>query len=323
MTYASQSRRARAALAGGALVAVPLAFVPMSTASAASGCLTTVPASTKIADGLCQVVFDEAGEYTFTAPAEITELAAVMVGGGAGGVALYDDTDVEESFEYAAYAGGGGAVIFADAIDFSAPVFIEVGAGGTGLSLFQSIPGADGNPEGGTTYVGEIEAPGGHSAMGGPDGPVSGNGNEAYGPFALNASTIAGHGGGAGGDADENGGGPGLKIADISGINTELFASSGTTAYGPGGTAVQTSASTDNVAGAGGGAESPENGGVGGLSGKDGLVILRYTFDAGDNGDDAALPETGAAMGPWALVGSLLTMVAGVVALTRRKTSAN
>lgn len=320
MNHASQSRRARAALAGGALVTIPLAFVPMSTASAAPGCLTTVPASTKIATGLCQVVFDEAGQYTFTAPAEITELAAVLVGGGAGGVGLWDNNNSIDDFDYAAYAGGGGAVIFADAIDFSAPLAIEVGAGGAGLLLSQTNPIPSDPPEGGTTSIGEIEAPGGGSASG--SGPYSGNEKEPYG-FTLKADTFAGHGGGAGGDADENGGGPGLKIGDISGINTNLFASSSTTAYGPGGTAVQTSASTDNVAGAGGGAESPENGGVGGLSGKDGLVILRYTFGAGDNGDEAALPETGAAMGPWALVGSLLAMVAGVVTLTRRKTSAN
>ena len=304
--------RTAAISAASAAALVPMAFVPMSSASAASGCLDTGWASTKIADGLCQVIFDVAGDYTFTAPAEITELAAVLVGGGGGGVGIYN----QEDNEYGAYAGGGGEVIFVDQVDFSSPLEIEVGAGGAGYLGEEQLTG---DPNGGTTTLGENEASGGGSAYG--NGPFSGNGKMPYGPFLLNPVVYGAHGGGAGGDATESGGGPGLKIADIPGINTELFASPGNTAFGPGGTSVLVGGETADVAGAGGAAEASDanSGQWMGYQGRDGLVILRYSFGAENNGDGEALPETGSPVQPWTVAGALAAMLAGAVALTRRR----
>ena len=91
-----------------------------ASASAAPVDCATLGATT-IAPGICQIVFTANG--TFTPPAGVSALEALLVGGGTAGTA---DVTV------LGYDGGLGAeVLYVDSVSIAAPVTVIVGAGGT------------------------------------------------------------------------------------------------------------------------------------------------------------------------------------------------
>lgn len=274
-------------VAGFSLMVAPMALIGQS-AFATPTCPTTTPAATLVAPGICEVAFTEAGDYTFTAPAGITKLQAVVVGGGASAW-LFNGL----------YGGGGGDVQFFDDVDFSAPVEITVGAGGI----------YDGG-------IGEDSALNGELVSGGQSAGSSGNGNELYGMNGYGAA-----GAGAGGDAPSGDTpGVGVKASEIANGSNLFPAIDGELAFGAGGDSiVELNTSIDEtpaIPGNGGnGVSLYDDGGwiYGGEDGVDGAVFLRWappTPLASTGVDGAGILAAGA------------SLVAGgvVLAATRRRT---
>lgn len=294
-----------ALVAGSGLVATTFALVP-TAAFAAADC----GIGTEVSDGLCEVVYDVAGSYTFDVPAGVSKIAAILV--GAGGGSLYD------SFSNA-YGGGGGDVIFVDSLPTSGSYAITVGAGGLAVSGGQVDPNAAGDGE--DTTLDSSVASGGLGAWidlnsagywGGGD---SGNGN------AGSASTSTGAGGGAGESAPDCNtganptscpGGAGVTASTVA-AGSELFPSLlGESEYGIGGTGlaeVAPGSVTDYPAGHGGDALSSTSGD----DGNDGTVVIRWK---------AALPDTGMSTQNMTLVAGgalLMGLVAGGLMIIGRR----
>ena len=310
-------RRISTALAGGTAVVAPAIFFPAPGVAATTSC-GGYAGAVEVVDGVCEYVFDEAGTYTFTAPETVSKVAAILVGGGGGGF-------VYEGFALA-YAGGGGDVIYVD--DISGETQIVVGAGGA--------PGNDGElgSAGTETRIGD----GDPARPGQPGSNFSSSGNENLaGPFSCCFLS----GGGAGGNGDGAQGGPGRAASAVTDVDNDLFpVVVNEIKFGPGGSVVDpngnlleepeitetsfrpTGVSPDLVPGAGGNVVvSLDPISASATAGQDGAVVIRWagTADDDSNGeDDEALPDTGAAVTPWALVGALSAVSAGVAAISRR-----
>lgn len=157
-----------------------------------------------LGDGERVAIFDEAGEFTFTVPGNITGTAQILVvgGGGAGG-------GIQGG------GGGGGQVVAASGIELTpgADIDLTVGAGGTGGQnaggnggsssfLGYSAAGGGGGSGGWSPSDGESGANGGGGARSKDGGASSVVGGYAGGSGAANAG---GGGGGAGG-VGQNGG---------------------------------------------------------------------------------------------------------------------
>lgn len=138
-----------------------------------------------INNSICSVTFSRAGAYTFTAPAGVTQLEALLVGAGGGGAALVFG-----------YAGGGGGVLFVDELD---PVVSHSGTIGAG-----SEPGVSASPYGEPSTLGVISAEGGE-IFGGPNGAASGSGKAGY-SLDMNAGAVTWGGGAKTAASDANGG---------------------------------------------------------------------------------------------------------------------
>ena len=245
MEFSPKARFATSALAGVGLMSTPL--IAVASPAFAADCGTTTPAATEVAAGICEVVFDSPGDYSFTAPSGIAKLTALVVGGG-GGATYYNGT----------YGGGGGAVVYVADVSTAAPVDITVGAG-----VDSSSPQAE------SSSVGADVAEGGFSGTyvdltnqyfgGGSSG--NGNAGSAFG------FSDAGAGGGAGGPAAVEMGGIGVTASDAAGDAVLWPAVAGEPAYGKGGDYLAPIAISD-VAGEG----APSDGSFG----NDGIVILRW-----------------------------------------------
>lgn len=97
-------------------------------AATVADCGTYDGATVTLIDGnLCDVVFDVPGEYSFTAPAGVTALEAVLIGGGAGSV---KDSVTDPASETPRF-GYGGWVAHFEYADLTEDVDVIVGAGGT------------------------------------------------------------------------------------------------------------------------------------------------------------------------------------------------
>lgn len=257
------SRLSRGAAAAGAFGLAGASLVGGASAAAA-GEPCPYPGSVEIVPDVCQVVITADGVHTF--PAALGKVSAVIV--GAGGGSFYSASE-------GAYGGGGGEVIYVDAVTLDTPLTADIGAGGlAGDDVTAPTDGED-------TTLGSSVARGGFAATLDPDDDwlagYSGNGNE---PDEL-------AGGGAAGDAtDYDEPGPGYSLSTIPGVNPALFPASanGSISYGLGGLGVFEPGTTAPLpvapnSGAGGNAfmnwdDEPAFGAS--VAGSDGVIIIRY-----------------------------------------------
>lgn len=165
----------------GAVGLVAASFASPAAAAVVAGC-GAVPAgaSSTVTNGVCQLDFDTAGTYSWTLPAGISGLYALIVGAGGGA----DANGLNEG-----YAGSGGDVAYADYTTAAADdvANLTVGAPGTTAEKI----GTDGGDSSMTLGLSSVVAVGG---IGGafdidkycfPDGdsfPAVGSGNGAGGP---------------------------------------------------------------------------------------------------------------------------------------------
>ena len=349
-------QRTIAFVAGGSAIAAPIAFIGGPALGIQSEC-SGVAGATEVAEGVCEMRYDSAGDYEFTAPEGVSKVAALIVGGGGG--AFYKVSNPDESSEFPelrqiAYAGGGGDVIMMEYTDFGTRQ-ITVGAGGSAGTAEDEdadissagVTGASGPTVGGNSSVGEDEADGG--GVGDlTNSAASGSGNSGEWQFdrttfdADYASALEGSGGGGAGDWTYTwDGGPGWSFHDFKDYDVELFPEEDGD-YGQGGSVVDEttaepilSETSLNIAADGHDPLSGEGGSIkvnrlieadGGYlraaDGEDGMVVLRWLGE-GTTEDDDALPETGAAYGPWTLVAALASVVGGLGILSRARRRTN
>lgn len=166
------------ALGSVGLMATGTAFAASAAQAVAPADCGTHEGATKIeliGTNICSIVYSTAGNYTFTAPAGVTKLQALVIGAGATG---YQSGD--------GYAGGGGAVKFVDGLNATSALSLLVGAGGTGSPIYDvGITNAD-EMNGGLSQVGDVQAAGGKfsDTEGDPattDSGKSGSGNNGFG----------------------------------------------------------------------------------------------------------------------------------------------
>ncbi|MGV1033617.1 MAG: glycine-rich domain-containing protein [Microbacteriaceae bacterium] len=317
-------RPAAAGATFGAAV-VPLIAVGGFAQAASDVCAGEVSGAIEIATGVCQMAYTTHGSYTFTAPAGVAKLSAVVIGGG-GGAGI--------SYGQEGYGGGGGAVTYVDSVDTSAAVSVTVGAGGATFS------------DGESSSLNSVTAPGGFTVTG-----VNGGSSGASGDYVDGVSGFAGVSGyngasgsgvgGFGGSTDSGDstpqtvdGGLGLSLADVAPGSTLFGLSSDTDLYGAGGSLFRpqveypTSAplvfstlTTSLVPGSGGAVNNGTDGGADdelALPGADGAVFLRWA---------PVLAHTGAQVGGYLTAGSAalglgaVAVVVGIVSRRSRKRS--
>lgn len=272
-------------------------------ASAFSGsCPATTPAATLVADGVCEVRMTSSG--TFTPPAGIAKLAAVLVAAG-GGAAITD---------FSFYGGDGGNILYVDnvlAADPSTPLPVVVGVGGAAAQNSSEFPTL-----GGSTTVG------GNAAEGGASGasPQAFCGNGPFLGFGDGAQTAA-----TGDPTCQPG--IGYTLGTIPGADPALFpaAAAGTDMYSNGGNATTgtDAITTSAIAGTGGSVNATNA-----VAGSNGLVIFRFQATAVSPAAvtpaaTPAAPElaaTGADI-PWTTPALALSAILGGALLMRRSRS--
>ena len=210
----------------------PYGFSVVSGGGAFAGATYTAPASgstavVRVTDGsgatatanvtlnTGSVAFTTAGTHTWTVPAGITTLHAVVVGGGGGG-AFSGGPDAATSYGGAVSGGGGGGLSYRNSIAVSPGdvLTIQVGAGGaSGFSSFAaSGDGGDGATSlvarGGTTFLSATGGRGGRINNTASPGGVGSGGtaNRSGGAGAPSSSTLSPGGGGGAAGYSGNGG---------------------------------------------------------------------------------------------------------------------
>ncbi len=171
--------------------------IPTAAVGGSAFAAPTCGDATLIAPGICEIVMYSSG--TFTPPAGVTKLAAVLVRGGGGGDQIATG-----------YAGGGGEVTYVDSVALTGPLVVTVGAGGT-LGAFS--PAAT---DGGDTTLNSHTANGGQAGYF-QNGGASGNGNAGWNSFSNSP------GGGAKSAATETTPGSGYVFSDIPSVDAALF----------------------------------------------------------------------------------------------------
>ena len=216
--------------------------------------------------GVCELTFDTAGTYSWTLPAGIADLYAVLVGAGGGAAYVEPNTG---------YAGAGGGVMFLDLTDWVADdtATINVGAGGESGSP-SSTAGED------TSLRGNGGSP--LSADGGNGGDISDWGWGFCDGGFFGENTGAGDAGGAPAGGACSGGGPGI-IPDSDADAPAIF--DGFTAeLGHGGGAYLDRTHNARI---GEGAnifyQTGDNATTADLTGSDGAVIFRFTASDANN----------------------------------------
>ena len=264
-----------------------LAIVPMAFAATPSMAAGDCGEGTEVAAGICEKAFTTAGDYTFTVPASVAKMSAVLVGGGQSGIVAA-----------IAYAGGGGGVAFVDSVDISAPIAITVGAGGVFVN-------DDEIGLGGGTTVGTNTAGGGGKAIGVDEGLSmmlqSGSPQESLGWVDL--ALGLGSGGGAGGIPTDCVAGPGLTASEVAAGSTLFPAVLGEPVFGQGGSCSGVTLTSEAGAGKGGDV-SGEQPNFQAAAGTDGAVILRWA---------PGLPDTGMNAQPWVIGASVAAVLGGAV----------
>jgi len=271
-----------ALVSGAGLAAVPMAFAATPSFAAAD-----CGEGTEVSAGICEKAFTTAGDYTFTVPASVSKMSAVLVGGGQGGI-----------LDVVAYGGGGGGVVFVDSVVIFAPIAITVGAGGVfvnevGISL------------GFATTVGTNIAGGGGSVTGPNDEwsvlVESGSPQKSLGWVDLALGLASG--GGAGGIPTDCAAGPGLTASEVAAGSSLFPAVLGEPELGQGGSCSGITVTSEPGAGKGGDVfgEVPN---LQAEAGTDGAVILRWA---------PGLPDTGMNMQPWVIGASVAAVLGGAV----------
>lgn len=200
-----------------------------------------------------------------------TVKALVVAGGGGGG---YSSSTSPGSIG----GGGAGGFLYDTAVQISTGSYsITVGSGGA-LSTDNYVKGSNGGNSsfstllayggggGGSRYSnqGQNGGSGGGSAFTSPGYPNGGLGTPGQGNDGASGGTYRGGGGGAGAAGSEKNGGAGTANS-ISGTSVT---------YAGGGAGLGTPGSGSTNPGGGGDAKNPS---VGGSSGQNGIVIIRYT----------------------------------------------
>ncbi len=226
--------------AGSAISGIP-AYAATDCGDAPSG------ATVNSYGSICEVVFDVAGDFSFTAPTTVSGAEAIIVGAGGG--------STERSGGSVGYAGGGGEVLYIDSVDTSSPITISIGSGGAG-GLNSGWDGDDGE----SSSLGSTEALGGYGGHGGGTAGGSGSG--------ISANDYAN---GAGAKSDGPSGGHGFLPSDESlTLGSDLFpVLDSDVELGAGGRSAQ----RDNPLGPGAGAWTYANTAE---TGADGAVIIRW-----------------------------------------------
>ncbi len=207
---------------GSTLASTALLALAASPASATNACSA---GATLVSDGICEVAFTS-GSHTFTPPAGITKLDALVV--GAGGAGSADNTYPD------AYGGGGGDVKLVT-LTASGDVTVSVGVAGVHGTATSSANDSS-VAQGGVTTTATAGTNAGNDGSAGH----SGNNNDGNGGYC--ASTVClGGGGGAGARPEWSVegsllGGAGVVVNTLSGASTGLFATD-TTCFGGGGSA--------------------------------------------------------------------------------------
>lgn len=232
---------------GSSLLAAGM-VIPTATVGGSAVAAPTCGDATLIAPGICEIVMYSAG--TFTPPAGVTKVAAVLVGGGGGG---YQDAT--------GYGGGGGEVTYVDAVALTGPLVVTVGKGG---SLGTSPSSAS---DGGDTTLNSYTARGGQAGVF-ANGGASGSGNAGWSTLGNSP------GGGAKSAATATAPGSGYVFSDIPGVDSTLFpiAFDLPWEFGQGG--APAASSPNPGSGSGGGYSAPDPGLT--FDGAQGSVILRF-----------------------------------------------
>lgn len=179
-------------------------------------------------DTLGEQAFTSPGTYSFVVPAGVTSISAVTVGGGGGGaMTVRYTTNTNPSSLITAvpignpcYAGGGGALAYANAISVTPGETLTVVVGAAGFANLLSLAGGTGlGTDGGDSYVRRsstdlVRAGGGKGSALGTGGAVvvgSGAAGGAGGNVAWDSNyatfVIGGAGGGSGGYTGAGGAG--------------------------------------------------------------------------------------------------------------------
>lgn len=154
-------------------------------ASSASATVTCPSGSTSVGNGICEVVFTTPGETTWTVPANVTNIEALLVGAGGASDGYYG-------------AGGGDVKIFQ--LTPSGVISVTVGNGGSG--------GSDGLPSSIAQSSQNFEAAGGTAGPTNFAGGTSGSG--------IVADTSSGSGAGAAGGLSS--GGAGIVVSSLDSV---------------------------------------------------------------------------------------------------------
>jgi len=209
-----------------------------------------------------QAAFTTAGTFSWTAPAGVTSVCVVCVGGGAyrsaGGLGWKNTITVIPGNSYSLRVGNSSSSI---GVDAQSSYFISEATVKGGGGVWSSLNGG--------TFTGDGGGNGGGSGLGFGGGGAGGyTGNGASTASSLNSNGLAGSGGGGGSGASKNdgdtffwgGGGGGVGILG-QGANGSGGILSGNNAGGGGGG----SGGTTGVTGIN--ANSPGNGGLYGGAG--------------------------------------------------------
>ena len=233
-----------------------------------------------------QTEFIEPGTYQWTAPADVTSVCVVCIGGGAGG-----------DNGYGTYSGGGGGLGYKNNISVTPgqSYTVVVGAGGSGAG--QSYSAVNGGA-GGDSYFMNANTVRGAGGTRGSGGSYTGDGGGTGGAGTTISGGSGGGGGGAGGYSGNggagsnsgngsagSGGGGGGGATGVYGSNY-FGGSQGTRAGAGGGTGIY-GEGTSGVAGLNQGSDYPGTlrngrGGSGGQDGQNGT--LGGEFGGGGNG---------------------------------------
>lgn len=212
------------------------------------------------ADG--EQVYTASGSYSFTVPASVNSISAVLIGGGGGGSAnFYNANDVVE-------AGSGGSLVYATfLVTAGETLTVAVGAGGS------AGPYSLSSPEGGHGSSTTISR-GGTLLFRAPGGAGGANNTSVDTVFIDGDALSSGsNSGGIGGEGTENREGNG-------GGGAAGYSGSG----GSGGDWQQDAGGSGSGGGAGGGVSGAVGGFLNSLSGSGGMGGGTAIFGEGANG---------------------------------------
>ena len=319
---------------GSSVALVPIAFAGPAFAAQGYDCGGD-PNVMVMGGGICWYTVNPetpgvSSSGSFTAPAGIDTVTALLIGGG-GGSFLEISAGIAT-----AYGGGAGEVKLYESVPSTSPISYTVG--GFGYYDYDEGEPIDGDN---SSIAGYDPARGGKTATF-LSPAKSGNGNDGADNAGLtvpDGTLEVGGGGGSAGDAltsatlpDAGKGGVGTTWESL---NSPLFDMSVLDGYSnpgidledippiaSGGTVFQGDGVGIPSAGDGGSILFIEDWDITqSYAAMDGAVVFAWMDPNYDSSDDAngALPETGSSVHRWTIAGGLVAMLAGAVALTRRR----